>query len=151
MDENMIKYCLKILIIGLLIFALTSIIMNTLGINLNIEEQPKKLIQVITMEAFEKQKDQDQKGDCKSCTYDQNQASMNVLGSKSFLHFVIDPIDPQGLECRSNRLRMLHLFDMRRSPNFGTLGMDIGLIRHIHIPPKLKPPQSRLIRRESST
>ena len=66
MDENMIKYCLKIFIIGLLIFALTSIIMNTLGINLNIEEQPKKLIQVITMEAFEKQKDQDQKGNISS-------------------------------------------------------------------------------------
>jgi hypothetical protein len=60
MDENMIKYCLKIFIIGLLLFALTSIIINTLGINLNIE-QPKKLIQVITMEAFQKQeKDQKQ-------------------------------------------------------------------------------------------
>ena len=71
MDENMIKYCLKILIIGLLIFALTSIIMNTLGINLNIEEQPKKLIRVITMEAFQKQekekeKGQDQKGNITS-------------------------------------------------------------------------------------
>ena len=57
----MIKYCLKILIIGLLFFALTSIIMNTLGINLNIEEQPKKLIRVITMEAFQKQEKEKQK------------------------------------------------------------------------------------------
>jgi hypothetical protein len=71
MDENMIKYCLKIFIIGLLFFALTSIIINTLGINLNIEEHPKKLIQVITMEAFQKQekekeKGQDQKGNISS-------------------------------------------------------------------------------------
>ena len=65
----MIKYVLKILIICLLFFALTSIIMNTLGINLNIEEHPKKLIQVITMEAFQKQekeKGQDQKGNITS-------------------------------------------------------------------------------------
>lgn len=65
MDENMIKYVLKILIICLLFFALTSIIMNTLGINLNIEEHPKKLIQVITMEAFQKQ-EKDQKGNISS-------------------------------------------------------------------------------------
>ncbi len=58
MDENMIKYCLKIFIIGLLFFALISIFMNTLGINLNIEEHPKKLIRVITMEAFQKQEKQ---------------------------------------------------------------------------------------------
>lgn len=62
MDENTIKYCLKIFIIGLLFFALTSIIINTLGINLNIDNNPKKLIKVITMEAFENQKDQDKKG-----------------------------------------------------------------------------------------
>ena len=62
MDENTIKYCLKIFIICLLFFVLTSIIINTLGINLNIDKQPKKLIKVITMEAFEKQKDQDKKG-----------------------------------------------------------------------------------------
>jgi hypothetical protein len=60
MDENIIKYCLKIFIFGLLFFAISSIIMNTLGINLNIEEQPKKLIKVITMEAFQKQGDDKQ-------------------------------------------------------------------------------------------
>lgn len=61
MDENMIKYWLKIFIIALLFFAISSIIMNTFGINLNTEEPPKKLIKVITIEAFQKrEKDQQQ-------------------------------------------------------------------------------------------
>ena len=49
MDENRIKYILNIFIFVLLIFAL----INTMCINLNTEEPPKKILQVVTTEGFE--------------------------------------------------------------------------------------------------
>ena len=49
MDEKVIKYILNVFIFVLLIFAL----INSMGINLNVEEPPKKLLQVITMEGFD--------------------------------------------------------------------------------------------------
>ena len=52
MDEKVIKYILNVFIFVLLIFALI-VFINTMGINLNAEEPPKKLLQVITMEGFE--------------------------------------------------------------------------------------------------
>lgn len=52
MDETVIKYILNVLIFVLLIFALITFI-NIMGINLNAEEPPKKLLQVITVEGFE--------------------------------------------------------------------------------------------------
>jgi hypothetical protein len=52
MDEKLIKYILNVFIFVLLIFALI-VFINTMGINLNAEEPPKKLLQVITMEGFE--------------------------------------------------------------------------------------------------
>ena len=52
MDENLIKYILNVFIFVLLIFALI-VFINTMGINLNVEEPPKKLLQVVTMEGFD--------------------------------------------------------------------------------------------------
>jgi hypothetical protein len=52
MDENLIKYILNVFIFVLLIFALI-VFINTMGINLNTEEPPKKLLQVVTMEGFD--------------------------------------------------------------------------------------------------
>ena len=52
MNENIIKYFLNVFIISLLIIALI-VFMNVIGINLNIEEQPKKLLQVVTIEGLE--------------------------------------------------------------------------------------------------
>ena len=49
MDEKVIKYILNVFIFVLLIFA----IINSMGINLNVEEPPKKLLQVVTMEGFD--------------------------------------------------------------------------------------------------
>jgi hypothetical protein len=49
MDEKVIKYILNVFIFVLIIFAL----INSMGINLNVEEPPKKLLQVITMEGFD--------------------------------------------------------------------------------------------------
>ena len=49
MDEKVIKYILNVFIFVLLIFAL----INSMGINLNVEEPPKKLLQVVTMEGFD--------------------------------------------------------------------------------------------------
>ena len=51
MDEKLIKYILNVFIFVLLIFALI-VFINSMGINLNIEEPPKKLLQVVTMEGF---------------------------------------------------------------------------------------------------
>jgi hypothetical protein len=51
MNENIIKYFLNVFIISLLIIALI-VFMNVIGINLNIEEQPKKLLQVVTIEGL---------------------------------------------------------------------------------------------------
>ena len=48
-----VKYILKIFIIVFLIFALI-VFINSIGLNLNIEEQPRELINVITIEGFEK-------------------------------------------------------------------------------------------------
>jgi len=52
MDEKLIKYILNVFIFVLLIFALI-VFINSMGINLNTEEPPKKLLQVVTMEGFE--------------------------------------------------------------------------------------------------
>ena len=52
MNQNIIKYVLNVFIIVLLIFALI-VFMNTIGINLNMDEPPKKLLQVITIEGLE--------------------------------------------------------------------------------------------------
>jgi hypothetical protein len=52
MNENIIKYCLNVFIIALLIIALI-VFMNTIGINLNMKEQPKELLQVVTIEGLE--------------------------------------------------------------------------------------------------
>ena len=52
MDEKLIKYILNVFIFVLLIFALI-VFINTMGINLNVEEPPKKLLQVVTMEGFD--------------------------------------------------------------------------------------------------
>lgn len=49
MDEKVIKYILNVFIFVLIIFAL----INSMGINLNVEEPPKKLLQVVTMEGFD--------------------------------------------------------------------------------------------------
>jgi hypothetical protein len=52
MDEKLIKYILNVFIFVLLIFAVI-IFINSMGINLNVEEPPKKLLQVVTMEGFD--------------------------------------------------------------------------------------------------
>ena len=52
MNQNIIKYCLNVFIIVLLIIAII-VFMNTIGINLNMDEPPKKLLQVITIEGLE--------------------------------------------------------------------------------------------------
>jgi hypothetical protein len=52
MDEIIIKYWLKIFIFGVLFFALIRLFMDTMGIDLNVTDRPKKLMKVITMEAF---------------------------------------------------------------------------------------------------
>ena len=52
MDEFMLKYILNIFISILLIFAIITFI-QTLGINLNTTDPPKKLIQVVTIEGLE--------------------------------------------------------------------------------------------------
>jgi hypothetical protein len=52
MNQNVIKYVLNVFIIVLLIFALI-VFMNTIGINLNMDEHPKKLLQVVTIEGLE--------------------------------------------------------------------------------------------------
>ena len=52
MDENTLKFILKVFIIVLLIFALI-VFINTIGLNLNTEEKPKKLIKVVTLEGLE--------------------------------------------------------------------------------------------------
>jgi hypothetical protein len=49
MDETLIKYILKLGIFVLLMFAF----MNIMGINLNAEEPPKKLLEVVTIEGLE--------------------------------------------------------------------------------------------------
>lgn len=46
-----LKYILKVLIIVFLIFSLI-IFINTIGLNLNVEQQPKKLLQVVTIEGL---------------------------------------------------------------------------------------------------
>ena len=51
MNQNIIKYVLNVFIIFLLIIAII-VLMNTIGINLNIDEPPKKLLQVITIEGL---------------------------------------------------------------------------------------------------
>jgi hypothetical protein len=48
-----LKYVLKIFIIVFLIFALI-VFINSIGLNLKIEEQPRELIKVVTIEGFEK-------------------------------------------------------------------------------------------------
>lgn len=48
-----IKYVLKIFIIVFLIFALI-VFINSIGLNLKVEEKPRELIKVITIEGFEK-------------------------------------------------------------------------------------------------
>ncbi len=52
MDEKLIKYILNVFIFVLLIFAVI-VFINSMGINLNDEGPPKKLLQVFTMEGFE--------------------------------------------------------------------------------------------------
>jgi len=51
MDSETIKYVLNVFIVGLIIIALI-VFMNTIGINLNMDEPPKKLLQVITIEGL---------------------------------------------------------------------------------------------------
>ena len=48
-----IKYVLKIFIIVFFIFALI-VFINSIGLNLKVEEKPRELIKVITIEGFEK-------------------------------------------------------------------------------------------------
>ena len=48
-----IKYVLQIFIIVFLIFALI-VFINSIGLNLKVEEKPRELIKVITIEGFEK-------------------------------------------------------------------------------------------------
>ena len=52
MDEKLIKYILNVFIFVLIIFALI-VFINSMGINLNTEEPPKKLLHVVTMEGFD--------------------------------------------------------------------------------------------------
>ena len=51
-----VKYILKIFIIVFLIFALI-VFINSIGLNLNIEEQPRELIKVITIEGLNNKPD----------------------------------------------------------------------------------------------
>jgi hypothetical protein len=51
MNQNIIKYCLNVLIIVLLIIAVF-IFVNTSGMNLNMEKRSKKLSQVVTIEGL---------------------------------------------------------------------------------------------------
>ena len=46
-----VKYVLKILIIVFLILSIM-VFINSIGLNLNVEEQPKKLLQVVTLEGL---------------------------------------------------------------------------------------------------
>ena len=48
-----LKDVLKIFIVVFLIFALI-VFINSIGLNLKVEEQPKELIQMVTIEGFEK-------------------------------------------------------------------------------------------------
>ena len=56
MNQNIIKYVLNVFIIVLLIIALI-VFMNTIGINLNINEHPKKLLQVVTIEGLKEREE----------------------------------------------------------------------------------------------
>lgn len=51
MEEETIKYILKVFIIVLLIFSLI-VFINTIGINLNPVKSPKKLLEVVTIEGL---------------------------------------------------------------------------------------------------
>ena len=46
-----VKYFLKVFIVVFLILS-TIIFINSIGLNLNVEEQPKKLLQVVTLEGL---------------------------------------------------------------------------------------------------
>ena len=48
-----VKYILKIFIVVFLIFALI-VFINSIGLNLKVEDQPKQLLEVVTIEGFEK-------------------------------------------------------------------------------------------------
>ena len=52
MDEITLKFTLKVFIVILLIFSLI-VFINTIGLNLNTEDKPKKLIKIVTMEGLE--------------------------------------------------------------------------------------------------
>ena len=82
MDENIIKYVLKVFIFVFFIFSLGSIIINTIGINLNTEPAPKKLIQVVTMEAFEQNKPNINGADSFCATYKGSSGDLNTACSK---------------------------------------------------------------------
>ena len=82
MDENTIKYVLKVFIFVFLIFALGSIIINTIGINLNTEPAPKKLLQVVTMEAFEQNKPSINGADSFCAAYKGSSGELNTACGK---------------------------------------------------------------------
>ena len=52
MDENNLKYILKVFIMVLLIFSLILFI-QSIGINFNAKEHPKQLLQVVTIEGLD--------------------------------------------------------------------------------------------------
>jgi hypothetical protein len=78
MDENILKFILKIFIIVLLIFSLI-VFINTIGINLNTEENPKKLITVITLEGLETIPETEVTFNKKKSFCDNHRGSSNIL------------------------------------------------------------------------
>jgi hypothetical protein len=56
MDENTLKFILNVFITVVIIFALISFI-STIGINLDTPEEPKKLLQVVTVEGLKNKLD----------------------------------------------------------------------------------------------
>jgi len=56
MEEETVKFILKVFIVVLLIFALITFI-NSIGLNLNPPEQPKRLLNVVTIEGLTNQPD----------------------------------------------------------------------------------------------
>ena len=82
MNQNIIKYVLNVFIIVLLIIALI-VLMNTIGINLNIDEPPKKLLQVITIEGLKEREPPIKTGADAFCeSYKGSSGDLNTACSK---------------------------------------------------------------------
>ena len=78
MDENTLKFTLKVFIVVLLIFALI-VFINTIGLNLNTEEKPKKLIKVVTLEGLETIPETDITFNKKNSFCESHRGSSNIL------------------------------------------------------------------------